>query len=60
VTALFYWKIILTSQFSLLTDTEAVNQGYSWMQFMITNIRHGILPVWDPYILSGRSFVGEM
>ena len=39
VTALFYWKIVLTRQFSLLTDSEAVNQGYSWLQFAITTIR---------------------
>jgi Bacterial membrane protein YfhO len=60
VTALFYWKIVLTSQFSLLTDREAVNQGYAWMHFTITSIRHGSLPIWDPYTLSGRSFPGEM
>jgi len=51
---------VLTRQFSLLTETEGVNQAYSWMQFMITNIRQGILPIWDPYTLAGHSFVGEM
>ena len=60
VTALFYWKILLTRQFSLLTDREAVNQGYSWMHFTIASIRHGRLPIWDPYTLSGHSFAGEM
>jgi hypothetical protein len=60
VTALFYWKILLTHQFSLLTDGESVNQGYSWMHFTITSIRHGRLPIWDPYTLSGHSFPGEM
>ena len=59
VTALFYWKILLTSQFSLLTESEGVNQGYSWMQLEITSIRHGSVPVWDPYTLAGHSFVGE-
>jgi len=60
VTTLFYWKILLTRQFSLLTQRESVNQGYAWMQFVITSIRHGILPIWDPYTLAGHSFVGEM
>ena len=60
VTALFYWKILLTRQFSLLTDSEAVNQGYSWLQFAITSIRQGNLPMWDPYTLGGHSFTGEM
>ena len=60
VTALFYWKIVLTRQFSLLTDGEAVNQGYSWMQLLITSIRSGVLPIWNPYTLAGHSFAGEM
>jgi hypothetical protein len=60
VTTLFYWKIVLTRQFSLLTEKESVNQGYSWMQFVITSVRHGIPPIWDPYTLSGHSFLGEM
>lgn len=60
LTAVFYWKIVLTSQFSLLTDSESVNQGYSWMQLVITSIRHGSLPIWDPYTLGGHSFAGEM
>ena len=60
VTALFYWKIVLTRQFSLLTDRESVVQGYSWLQFAITSIRQGSLPIWDPYTLSGHSFTGEM
>jgi hypothetical protein len=60
VTVLFYWKILLTRQFSLLTGSEAVNQGYSWLQFALTSIRRGNLPMWDPYTLGGHSFSGEM
>ncbi len=60
VTALFYWKTLLTRQFSLLTASELVNQGYSWLQFVIASIRQGVLPIWDPYTLAGHSFVGEM
>ena len=50
----------MTRQFSLLTDRESVVQGYSWLQFAITSIRQGSLPIWDPYTLSGHSFTGEM
>lgn len=60
VTVLFYWKILLTRQFSLLTSSETVNQGYSWMQFVIASVRSGVLPIWDPYTLAGHSFPGEM
>jgi hypothetical protein len=60
ITILFYWKILLTHQFSLLTESEGVNCGYSWYQFCVSSIKHGHLPLWDPYAFSGRSFVGEM
>ncbi|PYT35673.1 MAG: hypothetical protein DMG58_01370 [Acidobacteria bacterium] len=57
---LFYWKILLTRQFSLLTESEGVNQAYSWYHFWIASLRQGVLPLWDPYMSAGRSFVGEM
>lgn len=57
---LFYWKILLTHQFSLLTDSESVNQAYSWFHFLAANLRSGVFPLWDPYMFAGRSFAGEM
>lgn len=59
-TILFYWKILLTNQFSLLTGWETVTQAYSWLQFWTSNVRHAVLPLWDPYTLAGHSFAGEM
>jgi hypothetical protein len=59
-TALFYWKLLFTGQFSLLTEGEGVNQAYSWLQFISKSIRHGSLPIWDPFTFSGHSFPGEM
>ena len=60
VTVLFYWKILLTQQFSLLTEWEQVKLGYSWYQFVVSSIKQGHLPLWDPFAFSGRSFAGEM
>src|SRR5215469_16099042 len=57
---LFYWKILLTRQFSLLTGSETVNQAYSWLTFWVGSIRQGVLPLWDQYIFGGHSFSGEM
>ncbi|MGH9615042.1 MAG: hypothetical protein ACRD4P_18415, partial [Bryobacteraceae bacterium] len=57
---LFYWKILLTHQFSLLADSEPVNQAYSWFHFLAANLRSGVFPLWDPYMFAGRSFTGEM
>ena len=60
VTVLFYWKILLTNQFSLLTGYEAVNQAYSWFSFWVRSIQQGTWPLWDPYNYSGHIFSGEM
>jgi hypothetical protein len=57
--ALFYWKLVLTSQFSLLTGTEAVNRSYSWLQFSVFNLRHGVQPLWDQYTLGGQKLDGH-
>jgi len=50
----FYWKVLLTSQFSLLTDAEAVNRSYSRLQFWVFSVRHLTLPLWDPYAMGGQ------
>ncbi len=60
ITILSQWKVALTSQFSILTDAEAVNQAWSWWQFWIASVRAGSLPLWDPYTLAGHTFTGEM
>src|SRR5579872_6592892 len=60
IMVLFYWKILLTRQFSLLTDFESTNQTYSWFHFWVASLRQGVAPVWDPFVFSGRSFSGEM
>ena len=47
VTVLFYWKLLLTNQFSLLTGYEAVNQAYSWFSFWVRGIQQGAWPLWE-------------
>lgn len=56
----FYWKITLSGQFSLLTNSETVAQAYSWFHFWVESVRQGTLPLWDPYAFAGRSYPGEM
>jgi hypothetical protein len=58
--ALFYWKILFTKQFSILTGWEPVVQSYSWYNFAAVAIQQGVLPIWDPYRFSGSTFIGEM
>ena len=56
----FYWNIVFTGQYSMMTDPETVTQAYTWFHFWADSIRHGSWPLWDPYAFGGRSFVGEM
>jgi hypothetical protein len=60
LTLLFFWKILLTNQFSLLVEDEGVRQTYSWLNHIVMNIRQGTLPLWDPYTGSGSNFSAEM
>jgi hypothetical protein len=57
---LFFWKILLTRQFSLLMWEEDVRQTYSWLNFIVISLKQGILPLWDPYAGAGTSFPAEM
>lgn len=58
--ALFYWKILLTRQFSVLTEYEGANVAYAWNHFVIGSLKAGVLPLWDPYAHAGSPFAGEM
>jgi uncharacterized membrane protein YfhO len=60
LTLLFYWKIVFTSQFSISTSEEIANQAYCWYNFSAKTVQQGILPLWDPFVAAGRSFVGGM
>lgn len=30
---------------------------YTWMKYFLNNLREGVVPLWDPYLNSGRSYV---
>ena len=60
ITVLFYWRFLLSHQFSLLIGFEAANQAYAWLNYWVTTVQQGIWPLWDPYTFSGHSFPGEM
>ncbi len=60
IMVLFYWKILFTGQFSLLTESEGVNQAYAWYDYWVSALRQGAFPLWDPYTFSGHPFAGEM
>jgi hypothetical protein len=56
---LFFWKITLSSQFTLLVEHTLANGAYANMHYAAVSIKDGGLPAWDPYTHSGRPFVGD-
>lgn len=59
IVSLFFWKILFTDQFSVFLTYDCATQ-YAWTHFAASSLREGILPLWDPYIQGGRSFIGEL
>src|ERR1700730_14661241 len=59
-TALFFWKTLLTNQFTRIIGSEGLNYNYSCLHFWLDSLWHGRMPLWDPYAFCGRPFAGEM
>jgi hypothetical protein len=59
VVVLFYWKTLLTNQFTLIIGSEGVDQTYAWLHFWVHSIWRGHVPLWDPYAFAGSPFAGE-
>src|ERR1022692_1987967 len=60
VVGLFFWKILFTQDFSVFVNHDNSSQMFSWNHFAANEIRRGRLPLWDPYVQAGHSFIGEM
>jgi hypothetical protein len=60
VVVLFYWKTLLTHQFSLIPGSEGVNQSFAWLHFWLDSLWHGRLALWDPYEFAGSPFAATM
>lgn len=57
---LFYWRTLLTDQFTVIAGSEGVGQSYAWFHFFVRSVWRGHIPLWDPYVFGGRPFAGEM
>jgi len=55
---LFYWKTLLTNQFTLVFGLEGVDQTYAWLHFQVHSIWQRHIPLWDPYAFAGSPFCG--
>jgi hypothetical protein len=60
VVVLFYWKTLLTDQFTIIIGSEGVNTTYAWLHFWVRSIWQGHIPLWDPYAFAGSPFAATL
>jgi len=58
-TVTIFWRVILSSEYSLLTYTDSSFQTYPWSQYLAGVLHQCSFPFWDVYADGGRSFIGE-
>ncbi len=59
LTTVFFWKILFTDEYSILTGGDNARQWVPWYQFASRWIKHGVLPLWDPFSNGGQPFAGD-
>jgi hypothetical protein len=56
----FFWKLLLTNQYTWLDNPDIANQVLPWYQFQAGEWHAGRMPLWDPYLWGGQPLVGQM
>jgi hypothetical protein len=59
VTAGYYWKLTLTSQFEWMTGNDLAEQVLPWFHVQAQEWHAGRFPLWDPYLWTGQSLFGQ-
>ena len=55
----FFWKLVLTNQYTWLESPDLAYQVLPWMQFQAAEWHAGRFPLWDPYHWAGQPLVGQ-
>ncbi len=55
----FFWKIVLTNQYTWLESPDLAYQVLPWYQYQAGEIHAGRVPLWDPYHWGGQSLIGQ-
>jgi hypothetical protein len=56
----FFWKLVLTDQYTWLENHDAADQILPWFQYQAREWHEGRFPLWDPYQWGGQSLIGQM
>lgn len=55
----FYWKLVLTRQYTYLDTPDLAYQVLPWLQFQASEWRRGHVPLWDPHLWGGQPLLGQ-
>ncbi|MGQ9633065.1 MAG: hypothetical protein ACUVXB_02360 [Bryobacteraceae bacterium] len=55
----FYWKLVLTRQYTYLDTPDLAYQVLPWLQFQAAEWRRGHIPLWDPHLWGGQPLLGQ-
>jgi hypothetical protein len=56
----FYWKLILTDQYSWIDSPDLVHMEVPRLQFQAHRWHVGAFPLWDPHQWCGQPFLGQI
>src|ERR1017187_1831030 len=55
----FFWKLVLTDQYSWLQAPDLSSQVVPWFQFQAVQFHLHRFPLWDPFLWGGQSLIGQ-
>lgn len=55
----FFWKLVLTNQYTWLESPDLAYQVLPWFQFQAGEWHAGHFPLWDPYLWNGQPLLGQ-
>jgi len=56
----FYWRLTLTSQYTLLDSPDMAYLDFPRLHFQATAFRHSQFPLWDPNHWVGQPYLGQV
>ncbi|MEZ5351997.1 MAG: hypothetical protein R2762_05120 [Bryobacteraceae bacterium] len=59
ITIGFYWRLVLTDQYTWMNGPDLARQVLPWLQFQAGELRQGRLPLWDPYLFGGQPLLAQ-
>ncbi len=55
----FFWKLLLTNQYSWLQSPDLAYQVLPWFQYQASQFHRHVFPIWDPFEFAGQSLIGQ-